>query len=232
MKSLQEENQNLRDRLNDALATENKFLREQMKSINESLQNSTKTNKYALSAFNFITSRFSDAPALKKVDSGSMETIVYKNTEHQKIVRILIYHHNHRTLARYIGDSIVDYYRKDNPEEQSIWNSDTKRLTYIIRLIINDDPKWSIDKGGIDVLSLIIEPLLEYIYDILKEFILDRSYDDRDNIFEHVERMKTAQEISMRIKDDKSLSHEILSYIAPFFHLNQKVKTITLEQDE
>lgn len=228
------------DQYNTEDAIENRFLRKhiqllekQLDRINTALESSNsiakdsiKTNKYAMSTFNYIASRFIEAPSLDKIDEDGIETIVYKAVpdDYDRIIDVLISHNNHKTLVNYIGDAIVDFYKKDNPEEQSFWNSDTRRLTYILRLIVNDNPEWTRDTGGTNIVKLIINPLLSYIDQILNKFICDKSLETYDNILEHVEKMKVAHSISRQIRDDKTLGKSILSYIAPYFHIGKAVE--------
>jgi hypothetical protein len=65
-----------------------------------------------------------------------------------------------KKLIPYLGDIIIKYYKKENPKDQSIWNSDTTRLNYLIRELIDTELTWTCDKAGLKVNEFIIIPLL------------------------------------------------------------------------
>ena len=69
-----------------------------------------------------------------------------------------------------MGDFIIKVYKKEKPSEQSIWNTDSSRLTYIIKDLINKkSSKWKIDKKGIKTKKFLIKPLLKHIKIILDD---------------------------------------------------------------
>ena len=75
-------------------------------------------------------------------------------------------------LVNYLGDYLLSYYKKDNPSEQSIWNSDSVRLNYIIKKIVDKNNSiWVPDQKGIITTESIIKPLLKYLGDYIDQFI-------------------------------------------------------------
>ena len=46
----------------------------------------------------------------------------------------LFYHKDHKNLDTFIGQKLVDEYKKKGPKHQSIWSSDVARLVFIIRV--------------------------------------------------------------------------------------------------
>ena len=76
--------------------------------------------------------------------------------------------------SHYIGDIIIKNYKKVNSAKQSVWNSDTDRLTYVIRTLLkNNKFQWQLDKKGIDTANHMINPILQYIKTKLEQFKKD-----------------------------------------------------------
>jgi len=192
---------------------------EELKEVNKDV---IKTNKYAMSAFNYLAKTFKETPALNRVRVDQLDTIMYKdhNTDDDfKLVESLIYYHRFKRLHEYIGDTIVALYRKHDPETQSIWNSDTQRLSYIIRTLVDDDIEWKRDNGGKKVLKVVINPILEYIEKKIKGYILELP-EDKYHPKKFNEMILDAHKLSRELKDIKDLGRSILGYITPFFHFN------------
>ena len=70
-----------------------------------------------------------------------VETVVDDNDENMKIIKgkdddfieDLFHQHRNGKIYRYVGDMIVILCKKDKKIDQSLWNSDPNRLTYIIK---------------------------------------------------------------------------------------------------
>lgn len=87
-----------------------------------------------------------------------LSTFPYEN-------QILSYHkkkfEEKKDIVYCIAKIIVDEYKKRDPQEQSIWNSDITRLTYLLRLQdVNNKEMWKIDKCAVKTKTLIIEPFI------------------------------------------------------------------------
>ncbi|ARF10695.1 hypothetical protein Hokovirus_2_222 [Hokovirus HKV1] len=76
-----------------------------------------------------------------------------------------------KLLSNYISTIITATYVKEDKNEQSIWNSDVSRLSFIIRQIINNHDIWSHDKGGTRINSILIKPIIQFIKEHIKFFI-------------------------------------------------------------
>ena len=76
-------------------------------------------------------------------------------------------------FIKYISEIILSIIKKDDPSKQSIWNTDSSRLNYAIKLSVN---KWSEDKSGLKFSDLVIKPTLlqiKILLDEYKKYILD-----------------------------------------------------------
>lgn len=120
-------------------------------------------NQYTnLYNFQFIEKNYKNAPALQSMTEDEISKIKHKPDE--DIINCLIYHQRYKSLPRYIADIITEYYKKDDPSQQSMWNSDSSRLHYIIMLKLkNESNNWFRDKDGKHVVEAVIRPILQFI---------------------------------------------------------------------
>lgn len=210
---LKQENQNMKKKLDE----KDKIITKK----DDIIDNATKANKYAMSTFNILVKEFAHSPALKNIEKHDIETIVYKDVDkddESDLVDALIYYHAHKRLSQHIGDSIVSLYKKDDPHTQSFWNTDTQRLSYVIRSILYDDLEWIKDMGGKKISKMVVVPVIEYIDKTVRHHIRTvpmNQFHDAANYHEH---LAETHKLSCELKDKKILSKEILGYITPFFH--------------
>jgi hypothetical protein len=178
-------------------------------------------NTYNISVKNYIQQNYPNAPALKGINDYSKLT--YKD---YKLLDTLIYHHNNNNLHKYLGNFIIAHYKKDNPAEQSIWSSDTSRLTYIIsELLSNKKSVWNHDYKGTKVKEYILKPFLEYIRDYISDYFANievkkNKYDDIMKIERECKYRLNVANIAELI-DNNSLIDEIIRYIAPYFCIDK-----------
>jgi hypothetical protein len=211
----------------ETLKNENKFQRQLIESAGGMIKKSMNTMSYLLLNYN-------DAPQLKALNDYS---IMSNNTNN--LIDNLVYYHKNGKFDKYIGDFIVQQYKKDDPKLQSIWSSDIERLNYFIRELINNKPdpqkensiekttkllNWSIDKKGIRVMNNIIDPLLDYVHNIGVNYINQKNKEIENLDIEQatclISKMKEIGEINYGIKN-KTISNNINKYIAPYFYLNK-----------
>lgn len=72
--------------------------------------------------------------------------------------------------SKFLGSIIVGCYKKDKPENQSLWNADTARYSYIIKMINNNMSQWEQDKSGLKTKIHVIEPLIACVRDLLNDY--------------------------------------------------------------
>ena len=182
--------------------------------------------KTSVSTMAYVIKNYKDAPALESIKDYSAIRYEQDNTE---FVENLIYEHNNNKLHIYISDFIIKTYKKDDPTKQSLWNSDTSRLTYLIREIItNNKVDWKVDKKGIKTGKFIIEPILEYIDNQIRNYVQSYEVDHRISAKEAERQMMTLKSGMEIIKsiETKILSEEILKYITPHFYLTKDMESI------
>ena len=191
------------------------------------VNNSGSIIKTSVSTMAYVLKNYKEAPLLESPKDYSALHFEQNNTE---FVDNLIYEHNHNKLHIYIGDFIIKTYKKENPSQQSIWNSDTSRLTYLVREIItNNKVDWKVDKKGIKTTEFIINPILKYIDDQVTDYIqtfdMDYSSDSAISAERKMLKLKAGTEILKSI-EDKVLNEAVLKHIAPYFYLCKTDDTI------
>jgi len=193
----------------------------------QSNQNSHNNTIYNISVKNYVQQNYPNAPALIGMTDYARLTHDESGKENKdEFVDTLVYEHKNATLHKYLGDFIVGYYKKDNPSEQSMWTSDTSRLTYIIKeLLFNKKSIWNHDYKGIKTKNCIINPLLQHIKKYLDEYWINhldhfkttnlKNLNQADAIYRNIYNIK-------KNVDSGMLSNDIIRYMAPHFYMDKK----------
>ena len=200
-----------------------------------------KTTETAVNGLTYAKEHYSNAPELKKLDLDSCDELC----ENDRLIERLLFYSDKGKIADYLGDFIIKFYKKNDPNDQSLWTTDLSRLTFIVRQILKKKADWKYDKKGIKVCKIIINPLLENIKSILKKYINDIDDEitgkNKDHFSEDedgyesegdYERHKNPPELDNNDKlklvnsqktavqiitdiDNKSLAKNIVKYISP-----------------
>ncbi len=181
-----------------------------------------------MSTVNFIIHNLTSAPPIDK--NMDYKKIIYQNKDKMDILDELVHHFRHKSLPKYIGDIIVKCYKKEDPNEQSIWNSDIARKNYLLREIINKETEWITDKKGVKTTKIIIEPIIKIIENLIRNFLKDdRSMNKDGTINKEIleKRLNIGIELNEILLsiDHKTLHNEINGYIAQFFYFNKNEYT-------
>jgi hypothetical protein len=161
------------------------------------------------SAIKYITQNFTNAPLLEPMKNYKTVDNVGKD---KKFVLALCDMYSDDRLIRYLGDRLTEYYKKENPEEQSLWNSDCARLNYIIRTVIEKKNEWIIDKKGNRLKDCVVRPLLQHIKDEIINFTANTENKEYCNRF--ITCFRIVEDINNKTMDD-----ELIKHLAPHFHL-------------
>lgn len=207
---------------NERLQKQNEIYEKQLETFTELLK--TKMNPTNVNNLTYIINNYDSAPQLKKLES-------YKQIHNAKtvsLVDLIILYYEQNTLCKFIGDFLIGSYLKKNDDDQSMWNTDTSRLTYIVNELQESGKiKWVMDKKGIKVKEYVIMPLLEYLLDELTKYVDKNSKKSETGI---VNKLSTITNIYPLIKKE-ILADDIVRYIAPYFYLhkeNNKLKQIEI----
>ena len=191
----------------------------------------------SVSALSFLAMKHKDAPPLKQLKSNDVKAFIdfeknqnqedkkYKEPERDyRFVERIIFKFKKNTLVEFLADIITKNYKKNDPDEQSIWNSDVSRLSYLIKEASGKKSEWVSDKKGIKLIKYVIDPLTELISTMIKEYISDRhrnimSYDKEksDRVRKY---MSSGTDLLTYISENK-LSNNICKELASYFHLDK-----------
>jgi len=199
----------------------NKKLEEEVKYLKSLIASAGGVIKTSVSALAYVAKNYDGAPALKKLKDYSYIKDREDEDDEFDLMETLIYKYNNQILHEYLGNIIVDAYKKQDPTKQSIWNSDTTRLTYVIRELIDKKPDWSVDKKGIKTTKYIITPLLEFVErqaSIYLDEIPQILIECPEKLITLNDNTRSASEIIANIYN-KMLANQVLKYIAPHFYL-------------
>ena len=175
----------------------------------------------SMSAVKYANEKFKDTPALLPLENFSINNLSFDNENDRKqLTEVLVYNAKQKSLDKLLGDHIVKEYKKDNPKEQPFHTTDSSRLNYIVRELIENALTWCIDKSGIKICSSIVKPLIEKCINLLLEhqkYLIDEMALGN---FKNKETVMTIISVLMSI-DRGSLESDVNKYIAPFFNLNK-----------
>jgi hypothetical protein len=181
--------------------------------------------KKSVSALTYVVNNYGSAPMIELLDVDDLDDLEENN---KKLVEDVISAYKHKTLDKYLGDSIIKLYKKENPKDQSIWSTDTTRLTYLIKeLMVNDSSSWIIDKKGTKTKSYLIDPLLKHI----KSLIISYQKNSTNLVTNAVEIefiLETSKNIIKIVNDidDEVVSNNLLRYISTHLCFGDKLLKI------
>ena len=82
--------------------------------------------KKSVSTLSYVMHNYGSAPTIEMLNVDDLEDLEQNN---KKLVEDVISAHKHKTLDKYLGDSITALHKKDNPKDQSVWLN--KKLFFI-----------------------------------------------------------------------------------------------------
>lgn len=201
-------------------------------SIMQSQADATKTQAEAstksMSAIKYLTKHHTTAPPIKSLKGKELtKMITYSGNTKCKIEDIIIHNYNNKKLHKFIGNLIIDKYKTDEPDDQSVWMSDLARLSFIIRELKDGNSEWVKDKSGTKLTKLIITPLMSKIKEILIDHVnslaeINNEFETNESVMkDNIEKMRILNEIIMKINLN-DFNSSVLRFIAPEFNLNVK----------
>lgn len=198
---------------NENILEKVKMLEKEIERLNKRVEITESSSKPTnINNLTYITYNYSSAPPLKGLPSYAH----ILDADTMTLPEVLIMYHQQGTLCRFLGKFLVDTYSKKNAGEQSIWSSDTSRLTYIVNVLQESGKiKWVIDKKGIKVKECVINPLLSHLKMELIKYADENSF----SVEIHIQlRLQAVREMYQLI-DKELLANDIVKYMAPYFCL-------------
>ena len=177
--------------------------------------------KKSVNALTYSITNYNNAPHIRTIEVNDIKT--FDNPD-KEIVEDILSSYRHKTLNKYLGDLILKLYKKADPLDQSIWNTDTNRLTYIIKELLNDkSSNWIVDKKGCKTVQYLITPLLEYIKKLItlyqKNYNIPKLGQNAVEIEMILENSKKIIDLINDI-DDGVIAKEVLKYISNYLKFN------------
>ena len=179
-------------------------------------------SKVIKSGIKYIKSNFINAPPLI-TDKNSIKMIEDYSDKIEKTISMLLYKYNHKQLDCYIRDIIVKIYIKDDKKMQSIWNTDTSRLKYLIRGKYKNKQHWLDDTNGNQIIEIVIKPILNKIFELMKDYMLSKYNLFPNDFLAEAESRGIAAECVKSIRDDKIYEQRVLQLIAHYFKLSDRM---------
>ena len=149
-------------------------LRQDVTFMRETHKKSTTTLDKSVDALTFLMTHRKNAPELKELTHEKAQDLLIREN---RLYDYLLHFNQQNTLDQYIGEIILKYIKKENPEEQSVWNSDVSRLTYLIRDIVDESPTWLRDPNGAMFNAKIIMPVINEITNYLYKCLHSKNPD-------------------------------------------------------
>lgn len=197
-----------------------KLYREQIEQLQKIICEAGGTIK--TSPAGLILKHCKNAPPMKKIDTDSLN---YKEMPKDRLTSELISAFKHKTLHEYLGKVIISIYKKDDVTIQSIFNTDSARLTYMIKeLLIDNTSEWIIDKKGVKASNYMIDPLIDHIKELMHDFEIKPFNKDIMTTDEMIRVLKDKREIINLLNeiDDGRLRDKVIKFISPYFQIEKK----------
>ena len=169
----------------------------------------------------YVMHKYADAPHIKMIEPEKIEC--FQNINMKTVENMVSDYRNNRFVI-FVINTIAGIHKKDNPEDQSIWSTDSSRYNYLIKeLLENEGSYWTVDKKGNKSRDYLVEPILKFIRkEIVKynelaseELMNDDLPKTRFSIITDTQRYGID---IIRDIDDGVLSAEIIRKMAKHFH--------------
>ncbi|AYV81301.1 MAG: zinc finger protein [Harvfovirus sp.] len=191
-------------------------------------ENNSEATKVSTNALSYVMNHFKTCPPLHTFSNHKL-----LGDDDLTIAENAVHFHKKKESSKYIGEILVKEYKKADPKNQPLWNSDSARLAYLVRELINKEIEWCVDRGGIKTSEYLIKPVLNFIRDVVEKYVIHLGKGmNSDNDVKSLTLMENASVLIGAI-DDGSLNKDILKFLAPYFHLNKKksIKKLIMDTD-
>lgn len=201
----------------EKLKTELHMKNKQINTLENFIQTIKTSSTYNITIKKLVKTSYSNAPALTQLDNYE----VIHDKQFVDFIDEIISYNDQKILYKYIGDIIIKYYKKDKPEDQSLWNTDVSRLNYIIKEVIaSNKSRWVDDTNANRIKESIIQPLLQHIKSHIKnehKLIHNKMRKgSADVCIQLTPKINNLAKIQLEINNGM-LEDDIVKYISPSF---------------
>lgn len=200
------------EKQNDELEKQNLELRDDKQCLKTIVDKAQNVASASVGALGYIIANFTKAPLLEPMQTKEIEN--YCGGEKKEIAIVISELHRDGELLEYLGNLFISIYKKKNPDEQSLWNSDCSRLNYVIRTIVCGGVSWITDKKGIKLKESVIKPTLEFIERELWNYISTHN----QNTIKSIENISYCCNAYKCVREP-SFSDDLIKFLAPHFQL-------------
>lgn len=214
----------------EKLLEEHTYLKERLDETMEEYLNSLKQSTDSTNIYTFVKDKDLGGDAIVQLTEkdipqlGFIKEILDEDNGDLEFCDTIQHHIKHHTTHQFVGDHIITTYKMKNYKDQSIWSTDCSRLTYVIKELVGKSNEWVVDKKGLKLRALIVNPILEYIRDHVMKHCQAylkyamKSYEQLDTIERNARLFQVGDKV-----DSGILASKIIRYIAPFFSFDKKL---------
>ena len=169
-----------------------------------------------------LLTQYSTGPPLEKITDMSR---VF-NEDDDLFLEDIAYDHRQKILHKTLGDSLVAIYKTPDPKNQSVWNTDSSRLNYLIKHAIGRKKAgWMMDKKGVLVVTNIIAPVLDYLREKMNSYTpnmeIPKTFTVKGDL------LAITKEIN-----DGTLAERINKHIAGHFYMTEHARQLITYKDD
>ena len=234
-----------KEALKQQLVEKDRIIKEKEKQLKEQkiekeyykklIDNYSKLGPKTFNSITYVMNRYADAPHIKKIEPEQIE--YFQDINMTKVENMVSDYRNDR-FVHFVINTIASIHKKDNPEDQSIWSTDSSRYNYVIKeLLENEGSYWVIDKKGTKSKDYLVEPILKFIrkeivkYNELASEALMNENLPKSRFSIITDTQRDGIDIIKDI-DDGILSAEIIRKMAKHFHHKTKESVPLIEEIE
>jgi hypothetical protein len=201
-------------------------LASRLEKIETSLDSINKFNKIKsnINIFKYAAKTFKNSPSIMPISRKNIiDTLIHiqKIKSDCPAEKYILREYKKKKLIDFIGNVMIQNYKKENPKCQSLWVADREKLVFIIKIGKN----WIKDEEGIKTMSHIINPLCEEILEILKLYILeiDKKIIKKEIDDDKCTKLKKEETIAFSARyllTTKKFRKKVMKYIVPHFEFD------------
>jgi hypothetical protein len=182
----------------------------------------------------YAVQNLKETPKLEMLDSKTARNLLKyesengclkKDLDNDKIAEYIAKMSEAKILPKHLGNTLVSYYKRDDPNHQSLWTTDVNRMKFITRT--NDG--WLKDANGDIINRNMIIPLLKEVSKIMDEYCSEKiKRIDKMSGIEEAKYVEVSEQ-RINIKSDiitKRLNKSIIKHIAPYFIMQKQFKQL------
>ena len=219
------------DEIKDNQIKHNKKLKQISNEVKEVKTIAEKTKKYSQRCLRFLNEQYKNNPPLKYPGDAYCLGEIFKHfiitdkdyKDTSKLEEKIIYYYSKNKLVDSLIEILLPILKKDDPSEQSIFNTDSARNNFATKY----EDEWKPDKAGINLNKEIIKPFCNIIIEIITLYRDEFKEEVKNNeekykgekIFDAYDDLQRINTCLSGIKDSK-LYDSIICKLSSNLHYN------------